>query len=144
MSTSTDLQLSLADVARLAGVQRPVVSMWRRRERPESPFPEPVATVKGQERFDAAQIAAYLAATGRGKNDEAHADAAAYADTPTGADEQATLGFCRTLPSQPIRVRTLGAPPKATSGSAASRLLKVLPTAPKAAVSRPSFATNQR
>lgn len=97
MSTSTDLQLSLADVARLAGVQRPVVSMWRRRERPESPFPEPVATVKGQERFDAAQIAAYLAATGRGKNDEAHADAAAYADTPTGADEQATLDALTAL-----------------------------------------------
>ena len=35
-----NLQLSLPDVARLAGVQRPVVSMWRRRyEAAERPFP---------------------------------------------------------------------------------------------------------
>ncbi len=58
--------LSLADVARLSGVQRPVVSMWRKRPKAGLRFPEPTA----DGRFLAEEITAYLEATGRGNNPE--------------------------------------------------------------------------
>ncbi|EWT03344.1 hypothetical protein N865_19215 [Intrasporangium oryzae NRRL B-24470] len=79
MAEVSTLQLSLSDVARLAGVRRPVVSMWRTRELAGHPFPKPVALVAGQERFDAFEIADYLATTGRGNNPEARDDLAAHA-----------------------------------------------------------------
>ena len=47
--------LSLADVARLSGVQRPVVSMWRKRPKAGLGFPEPTAVG----RFLAEEITAY-------------------------------------------------------------------------------------
>lgn len=72
------LQLSLTDVASLAHVQRPVVSMWRRREIPGHPFPRPVAVVAGEERFDALEVVAYLRDTARGNNPEARDDLAAH------------------------------------------------------------------
>ncbi len=58
--------LSLADVARLAGVQRPVVSMWRRRPLPDTPFPTP----QPDGRFLTDDVVAYLRTTGRGNNPE--------------------------------------------------------------------------
>ncbi|WP_147681501.1 hypothetical protein [Actinomyces ruminicola] len=64
--------LSLADVAKLAGVKRPVVSMWRKREVPGLPFP--AAGADG--RFAADEIVDWLEATGRGNNPEARADVA--------------------------------------------------------------------
>ncbi|EWT04339.1 hypothetical protein N864_08715 [Intrasporangium chromatireducens Q5-1] len=85
MTTTSALQLSLADVARLAGVQRPVASMWRKRALPGQPFPEPVAVIEGQERFDAFAIADYLAATGRGNIRVEREDVAAHAHL-AGAD----------------------------------------------------------
>lgn len=93
MSHVLSLQLSLADVARLAGVQRPVVSMWRRREIAGHPFPRPVAVVGGTERFDAEEVAAYLEATARGLNAEARDDLAAHASLAgvTALDE--TVAF---------------------------------------------------
>lgn len=71
-------QLSLSDIARLAGVRRPVVSMWRRRPHPAHAFPSPVARVAGEERFDAAEVIEYLDATGRGNNPEAADDLVAH------------------------------------------------------------------
>ncbi|HEX2705315.1 MAG TPA: hypothetical protein VHM65_06120, partial [Candidatus Lustribacter sp.] len=93
MSRPSALQLSLADIARLAHVSRPVASMWRRRELADHPFPEPVAVVGGQERFDASEIADYLASTGRGSNPDARDDVAAHARlvTVTQVDEPATV-----------------------------------------------------
>lgn len=79
MTGTSTLQLSLADVARLARVRRPVASMWRSRELGGTPFPSPVAVVAGQERFDAFEISDYLAATGRGNNATARDDLAAHA-----------------------------------------------------------------
>lgn len=63
MTTTT---MSLADVARLAGVQRPVVSMWRRRPVRNVPFPSP----QPDGRFLADDVVSYLRTTGRGNNPE--------------------------------------------------------------------------
>lgn len=82
----TQLQMSLSDVAALAGVERPVPSMWRQRSAgSERPFPEAVATVAGVDRFDADAVVTWLEETGRGKNQDARADAAAFA-LPRGVD----------------------------------------------------------
>lgn len=69
------LSLSLADVARLAGVKRPVASMWRKRGLAGRPFP----AADAQGRFAAEEIADWLEATGRGNNPEARADLAIQA-----------------------------------------------------------------
>ncbi len=79
MTRPSALTFTLADIARLAQVSRPVASMWRKREIAGQPFPKPVAVVSGQERFDASEVAEYLAATGRGNNPEARDDLAAHA-----------------------------------------------------------------
>ncbi|GGL80325.1 hypothetical protein [Glutamicibacter protophormiae] len=73
--------LSLSDIARLAQVQRPVVTVWRSRSRgTETPFPEPARTVGSQDFFDAAEIVSWFKATGRGNNPEFDADAAAFSN----------------------------------------------------------------
>ncbi len=80
------LEMSLSDVAALARVQRPVVSMWRTRSATSAnPFPLPKRTVRGRDVFDAAEVAAWLASTGRGNNAEATADVAAFAAPSTRA-----------------------------------------------------------
>ncbi|MDQ0212648.1 hypothetical protein [Arthrobacter bambusae] len=69
MNESAALLMNLSDVAALAHVQRPVVSMWRKRSIGSAqPFPGPVALEGGREVFDADQVAAWLAVTGRGNN----------------------------------------------------------------------------
>lgn len=74
------LHMSLSDVASLAQVQRPVVSMWRRRSSGGPlPFPAAAATANGVELFDAGEVTAWLQATGRGNNPEAGNDAAVFA-----------------------------------------------------------------
>ncbi|WP_246839670.1 hypothetical protein [Pseudarthrobacter sp. NIBRBAC000502771] len=79
-ATGTALHMTLSDVAALAQVQRPVVSMWRRRSS-GGPVPFPAATeqVNGVELFDAGEITAWLHATGRGNNPEARNDVAVFA-----------------------------------------------------------------
>lgn len=109
MTTTSVLHVSLADVARLAGVQRPVVSMWRKRELAGHPFPDPVGVIDGQERFDAFEVAGYLAATGRGNGHVAREDVAAHATlagtdglaeavTVAGLTALLTLGVITDLP----------------------------------------------
>jgi hypothetical protein len=81
-TTATDpsLLISLADVARLARVQRPVVSMWRSRSAATgTPFPPLVERVGAQERFDADQVVSWLELTGRGNNPDVRAEVAAFA-----------------------------------------------------------------
>ncbi|MGY3379449.1 hypothetical protein ACVWYS_001406 [Arthrobacter sp. TE12231] len=83
MNEAEALCMTLSDVAALAQVQRPVVSMWRKRSAATShPFPEPAGLDGGRELFDADHIAAWLAATGRGNNPEARNDVAAFARMP--------------------------------------------------------------
>lgn len=86
MNEAEALRMTLSDVAALAQVQRPVVSMWRKRSTGSAqPFPGPAAFEGGRELFDADQVAAWLAATGRGNNPEAVSDAAAFARVPGAA-----------------------------------------------------------
>ncbi|WP_232085203.1 hypothetical protein, partial [Arthrobacter sp. SO5] len=86
MNEAAALRMTLSDVAALAQVQRPVVSMWRKRSIGSAhPFPEPAALEGGRELFDAGHIASWLDATGRGNNPEAASDAAAFARMPRTA-----------------------------------------------------------
>lgn len=77
---ASDLLITLSDLALLAHVQRPVVSMWRKRpSRTGVPFPEPVENLDGQDLFDAQVVVDWLISTGRGNNPEARDDVAAFA-----------------------------------------------------------------
>lgn len=72
--------LSMSDIARLAQVRRPVVTMWRRRKASGAdPFPDPLDPTARELFFGAAEVAAWLVRTGLGNNPAAAADAAAYA-----------------------------------------------------------------
>lgn len=80
--------LTLQDVADLANVQRPVVTMWRNRPRVRGewvPFPAAVSRVGGIERFGAYEVVDYLKRTGRGNNADIEFDINAVA-VPDGAD----------------------------------------------------------
>lgn len=72
--------VSLQGVATLAHVQRPVVSMWRRRFLTgTNAFPRPVGTVANRLIFDEDEVAQWLEVTGHGNNPDARADAASAA-----------------------------------------------------------------
>ncbi|MCX4095307.1 hypothetical protein [Nocardia sp. alder85J] len=78
--------LTLQDIADLAQVKRPVVSMWRNRPAVHGkhiPFPQPVDEVGGIARFARADVVDYLERTGRGNNAEHRVDVAA-AGVPDG------------------------------------------------------------
>jgi len=84
MTTARSLLIDLAGVARLAGVQRPVASMWRSRFASTSdPFPRAVGEKGGRAQFDAQQVADWLVRSGHGNNPEAREDAAASATPPS-------------------------------------------------------------
>lgn len=82
MTTTTESRrltglLTPSEIAVLAGVQRPVVSMWRRRPHGVAgSFPQPVVDEAGRERFERDEVLAWLAASGRGNNPDVVADAA--------------------------------------------------------------------
>lgn len=83
MTTAPSLLIDLAGTARLAGVQRPVVSMWRSRFASTSdPFPRAIGEKDGRAQFDAQQVADWLVRSGHGNNPEARADTAASATPP--------------------------------------------------------------
>lgn len=72
--------LSLRDIADLAHVRRPVVSVWRRRPLVRGevvPFPEPISVRAGQEHFRLTDVLGWLERTGRGNNPAYRADAPA-------------------------------------------------------------------
>jgi len=77
---NSPLLLDLAGVARLADVQRPVASVWRRRfASGDNRFPEAAVEIGGRVLFDAISVAQWLASTAHGNNPDAVADAAASA-----------------------------------------------------------------
>lgn len=83
MTTTADALMTLSDVAALARVQRPVVTMWRARPHATAgAFPAPAAQVRGRQLFDRAQVVAWLRASGRGNNPDAVADEALHARPP--------------------------------------------------------------
>jgi hypothetical protein len=94
MDTSTgSLRMTLSDIAALAKVQRPVVSMWRKRSSGgRLPFPAAAGHIKGVELFDADEITAWLETTGRGNNPEARNDAAAFVRMTAPASAEAQDG----------------------------------------------------
>ncbi|MFH5229975.1 hypothetical protein [Antrihabitans spumae] len=89
--------LTLQDIADLANVQRPVVSMWRKRPLVRGvsmPFPKPTSNENGVERFASDEVVDWLARTGRGNNPECGLDAPALA-VPDGASiEDAVTLLC--------------------------------------------------
>ncbi|PYI69602.1 hypothetical protein CVV68_00360 [Arthrobacter livingstonensis] len=90
MSSTQELRITLPDVALLAKVKRPVVSMWRSRSRnTATPFPSPAAHDGSQELFNARDVTDWLASTGRGNNPHAADDAAAFA-VPAGPHTRRT------------------------------------------------------
>lgn len=99
-SSTTDGRqlLTLADVARLAGVKRPVASSWRSRHRDsDRPFPSPAGPVDGRMVFDGDEVAGWLRDTGHGNNPSPDLDLAAHIsslepeDRATGAALSALL-----------------------------------------------------
>lgn len=69
--------LSMQDIADLAAVARPVVTIWRGRyAQSGNPFPEPLAD--SDLLFDAAEVAEWFRATGRGNNPHAADDAVVH------------------------------------------------------------------
>lgn len=90
--------VTLADVAALARVRRPVVSMWRSRSRSgPAPFPASHAGPGARELFDLDEVVRWLESTGHGNNPHARADAAAHALFPAGTDAAATGGALSAL-----------------------------------------------
>lgn len=67
----TPLLMSMTEMAELAGVQRPVVTTWRRRYRD---FPAPVGGDAMGPLFDSRQVADWLIATGRDKQGRIETD----------------------------------------------------------------------
>lgn len=86
--TQIEPTLTLRDIADLAGVQRPVVSMWRRRNRVRGQtvgFPQAMPNAGATERFSRAEVVEWLTLTGRGNNPAHRLDAPALsapADAP--------------------------------------------------------------
>ncbi|MDZ4232217.1 MAG: DNA-binding protein, partial [Dietzia sp.] len=69
--------LTMQQIADLAEVKRPVVSVWRSRSTgSDSPFPAPVHPA--QLVFSAHEVGRWLRVTGRGNNPEAQEDAALF------------------------------------------------------------------
>lgn len=99
--------MTLGDIAVLARVQRPVVTMWRRRPHAQAgPFPTPVTRSRGQDCFDRATVVAWLEASGRGNNPEVRADAALHArppvPTPAGRDLAEALLTVAAASGEPL------------------------------------------
>jgi hypothetical protein len=75
--------MSMPEIAELAGVQRPVVSTWRRRY---DTFPAPVAGDRAQPLFDSDAIAAWLVETGRADRREVEGDLRLYTLARLGSE----------------------------------------------------------
>lgn len=65
--------VSMPEIARLANVQRPVVTMWRSSRYDD--FPQPVQVEAGRPLFDGREIVAWLQARGLGNSDDRTLDA---------------------------------------------------------------------
>ncbi len=80
LPTQATALVTLRDVAELAHVQRPVVSMWRSRFATSArPFPSAAGRREGREVFSLADVVAWLGNTGHGNNPAVRDDAAAAA-----------------------------------------------------------------
>ncbi len=97
--------LTMQNIADLTSVERPVVSVWRKRyAHSDHPFPDPVP---GTTVFDVAAVADWLRATGRGNNAEAADDAVLFSslltETSRDLDRASLLLVLHALSGEPIR-----------------------------------------
>ena len=110
--SGASLRLGLADIAALANVRRPVVTVWRTRSADtDHPFPVPIEVRGGQEWFDGLEVVWWLEATGRGNNPDAREDLAAFAGLDGGSpagDETVFLGLTALLCLTAITGRPFG------------------------------------
>lgn len=103
------MSMSLSDIARLTGVQRPVVSMWRTRYRDSGhPFPTPLEQ-RGDRNallFEDGKVIEWLQATGRGNNPDAHVESALHDDRLTrlltALDSASSLLLLQHLTGDPV------------------------------------------
>ncbi|NVM99038.1 hypothetical protein [Arthrobacter sp. SDTb3-6] len=111
---ATTLRISLAEIAALTRVKRPVVSMWRSRSRDTpTPFPDPVQVNRGQQLFDAGEVGGWLEATQHGNNPHARADMASFARHDSArTDPEASFAAQTAL----ITLRRLAGGPLAALG----------------------------
>lgn len=98
--------LSMQDIADLADVARPVVTLWRSRyAQSGAPFPEPVAG--SNLIFDAAEVAGWFRSTGRGNNPHAADDAAMYSSLLDAAadrlDDASVLLWLHAKLGEPLK-----------------------------------------
>lgn len=107
--------MTLADVAALAQVQRPVVSMWRRRKAGSAqPFPAPAVLEEGREYFDQASVVEWLHATALGNNPAVAEDAAMFvaldalgsAERPTALAGLTSLLAVKALTGEELSARS--------------------------------------
>ena len=79
-STPPTLLLTMRDIAELAKVKRPVVSMWANRFRNgDRPFPRPETRDGRTAKFDAVEVAEWVQSRGLGNSDSFARDMAMYA-----------------------------------------------------------------
>ena len=98
MDDELPLTVGLSDVALLARVQRPVVTVWRSRSAGTmTPFPGGVVDQGGSHRFALNDIVRWLAATRRGNNPSFAQDAAAFGALATGSDATTTAAVTALL-----------------------------------------------
>jgi len=94
------LLLTKGDIAALAGVRRPVVTVWTSRYRDtDRPFPRPVRIDARQEKFAATEVVEWIRDRGLGNNDTLAEDVAVHAalDHPTGPDRQVVFAGLTAL-----------------------------------------------
>ncbi|WP_168914659.1 hypothetical protein [Microcella flavibacter] len=97
--------LSMSQIAQLARVERPVVTVWRTRSEGSAfPFPAPVDADGGTMRFSADDVVQWLESTGRGNNRSASADLGAHRDVPAqaSADSVTALIALRAAVGRPL------------------------------------------
>ena len=114
--------LTMQQVADLARVQRPVVSMWRTRHA-DFPAPETAAPVT----FDAAKVASWLTSTRRGNNPDAGIDALLHSSRMEAVrarlDDASALLLLQTILGEPLADLDPGRAPEVALDSGMGDLL---------------------
>ncbi len=108
--TATPTLASLSDIAALAGVQRPVPSMWRRRwAATEDPFPAPAARIGDRELFPLDAVVGWVERHGLGNSHTMREEAALFASLETEADARLVVdGLEALLALKAVSGATLG------------------------------------
>ncbi|WP_020112214.1 hypothetical protein [Rhodococcus sp. 114MFTsu3.1] len=94
MSDRVATLLTMSEIAALAQVQRPVVTMWTRRYRgTDRPFPAPRHGRNQQRRYDGDEIVSWIVSRNLGNNDALEESLALHAALDTGNDLGTDVAF---------------------------------------------------